>query len=350
MKQGISIQDMARELERQMVSKKDYIANNMALEAILEEDKVKVKGLNGNNYALTDYAHGQLATSLGIPKKYYDKMRAEEPNLLLQNANTWLKKNPDKKSLVRVLDGNIRGVLSDSYRPLDNYDLVETVLPIMQEKQCLIRSCAITETKLYIKASLPSMSSDLPRKVGDTVEAGIVISNSEVGAGAVKIEPMILRLVCLNGLIVPDRSLRKYHVGKGLDQDIDMSILTTETRQADDKAFWLKVRDIVKSAFSKELFNAFITKMSQTSENAIVNPNVAEVVDNYRNNFKLSESAGHAILRHLIAGNDLTQFGMINATTRASQDLLNYEEATELERLGGKVIELSRKDWEYIAA
>ena len=40
--------------------------------------------------------------------------------------------------------------------------------------------------------------------VGDAVQAGFVISNSEVGLGSVKIEPLIYRLVCKNGLVLKD--------------------------------------------------------------------------------------------------------------------------------------------------
>ena len=35
--------------------------------------------------------------------------------------------------MVRTLDGQVRAVLSDRYRRLDNYDLAENVLPILQQ-------------------------------------------------------------------------------------------------------------------------------------------------------------------------------------------------------------------------
>ena len=38
-----------------------------------------------------------------------------------------------------------------------------------------------------------------------------------------------------------------------------------------------------------------------------------------------------------------------NAVTRASRDIRDYDEATELEKLGGRVIELSGQDWRQIA-
>ena len=40
---------------------------------------------------------------------------------------------------------------------------------------------------------------------------------------------------------------------------------------------------------------------------------------------------------------------MINAITRQSQDVENYDRATELERTGGKLLEMSNAAWSFIA-
>ena len=38
-------------------------------------------------------------------------------------------------------------------------------------------------------------------------------------------------------------------------------------------------------------------------------------------------------------GNDLSHDGLVNAVTRASQDIEDYNRATELERIGGVLLE-----------
>ena len=38
-------------------------------------------------------------------------------------------------------------------------------------------------------------------------------------------------------------------------------------------------------------------------------------------------------------GNDLSHYGLVNAVTRASQDIEDYNRATELERIGGVLLE-----------
>ena len=69
-------------------------------------------------------------------------------------------------------------------------------------KNCTIASCDITETHLYLKVINKSMKAEIAK--GDIVQAGFVVSNSEIGLGASKVEPLVYRLVCKNGMISRD--------------------------------------------------------------------------------------------------------------------------------------------------
>ena len=189
---------------------------------------------------LTKNGHIQLAQMCDIPKKYYDKM-LDSPELLQRNVEHWLKNNNEKR-MVRSLDGNIRAILSDKYRRLDNYDLAFNVLPMLQEADAEIESCDITDNKIYIKAITHKVQGEVAK--GDVVSAGVIISNSETGHGSLNIKPLIYRLVCKNGAIADDYAMRKYHVGR---QDEMYQIeFKNDTLTAEDTAFWLKVRDLVK--------------------------------------------------------------------------------------------------------
>jgi len=65
--------------------------------------------------------------------------------------------------------------------------------------------------------------------------------------------------------------------------------------------------------------------------------------------FRLSETERKSVLRHLTTEGALTRWGLVNALTRTAEDVESYDRATELERCGGQVIELPRRDWERIA-
>lgn len=344
---------MANELKRQLETRKDYVAQQgaISMNVSINEDKSPVlEGINGGAMALTRHAHGQMAGYTGIPKAYYDRMLEHGPELLCRNVTHWLHKNPDEGRLVRTLDGNVRGILSPKYRPLDNYDLADVALPVLINKSCKIVSADLTETRMYIKAVLPSLEAEIKgsRQTGDVVQAGIVISNSEVGAGAVRVEPMIYRLVCLNGMIAPDSALRKYHVGKGNEVDGIQELLTTETKRADDRAFWMKVRDVLQGAFNETVFHALVKKMEDAAQQKIEGfaPRVVEVV---AERLGLPKSSGDSIMTHLIEGGDLSRWGLVNAITRCANEEQDYEFATTLERAGGKVLELAPDQWKEVS-
>ena len=70
-------------------------------------------------------------------------------------------------------------MLSDRYRRLDNYELAENVLPILQRLEgARFESVELTETKMYLKVVTPRVEYEIAP--GDVVQAGIVITNSEV--------------------------------------------------------------------------------------------------------------------------------------------------------------------------
>ena len=75
--------------------------------------------------------------------------------------NTWLQSDEDWRML-RTLDGQVRAVLSDRYRRLDNFDLAESVLPILQQlPEVRFESVELTETKMYLKCITPRLKYEI---------------------------------------------------------------------------------------------------------------------------------------------------------------------------------------------
>ncbi len=349
MKNGRSLQALAMELDRQRVSKRDLVLpsalihhtthDNGATELLVQEPQ------EPRRYEVTPLARKQLADKLKIPLAYFERMRTEQPQLLDRNVNTWLEREGDRHML-RTLDGRVRAVLSDRYRRLDNYDLAEQVFPILGKLDGRIESAELTETKMYIKYILPRLQYEM--RVGDVVQAGIVISNSEVGQGTLSVQPLLFRLVCSNGMIAADQSLRKTHLGRAIGSDELVTVFQDDTLRADDQAFFLKVRDVVQSALSEATFMQVATKMQKTMGIELAGSPV-KTVEVLRQRYTLSEAEGDGVLRHLITGGDLTGYGLVNAVTHYSKEVADYDRATEFEALGGKLIELSSREWKGLA-
>jgi hypothetical protein len=298
-------------------------------------------------YGVTPLARRQLADKLKIPHAYFERMREEQPVLLDRNVNTWLQSEDDRRML-RTLDGQVRAVLSDRYRRLDNFDLAESVLPILQQlPDVRFESVELTETRMYLKCITSRLTYEMAP--GDVVQAGVVISNSEVGQGTLSVQPLLYRLVCRNGLIAADRSLRKTHVGRSLGtEDEGLQVYQDDTLRADDKAFFLKVRDVVRAAVSEASFRQTAQKLQKTLRIPLVGDPV-KTVEVLAQRYTLNDVERSGVLRHLITEGELSGYGLVNAVTHYSQEIDDYDRATEFEALGGKLIELGTAEWKGLA-
>lgn len=343
MKQGKTISQLAAEIERQQNAKRDFIADTREI-AMTGDLRIRV---GSESFAVNDVAHRQIGEKAGIPAKYYDRMRKAAPQLLSVNVNEWLHREPERR-MVRTLDGTARAVLTDRYQRIDNEHIAEVVLPVLAETPGIrVASTEITDSRLYIKAVNELVRAEV--RVGDPVEAGVLITNSEIGLGAVAISPLVNRLVCTNGLVLADQKYRRNHVGRragGGDEVYEM--LSDETLRADDRAILLQVRDIVRAALDQARFAVTVEKMRSAAESQKMQDPI-QTVELLSARLSLQEGEKPSILRHLIEGGDLTRWGMVNAITRAAQDIESYDRSTELEVIGGKVLELSKTDWRELA-
>ncbi len=369
MKTGKTLQELATELDRQTKTRRDFIAPQARIEAVpvsvAEGGGIRIGGVNGGDMPVRPHGHKQLSDLLGIPTRYYQRMAEEQPDLLAHNVNTWLRADPENKRMIRTLDGEVRAVLSPKYRPLDNFDLAQVVLPKLIELNAQIVSAELTETRMYVKAILPALSDDLPPgmtwgnghnavaeyrgNAAGKVVAAIVVSNSEVGAGTLRVEPSVFTTWCTNLAILKERAMRKYHIGRSFEADAHLEVFRDETRQADDRAFFMKVADVTAAAFDRKLFEAAVKDIHMAAERPIESKELAKVVDAAVVQLSLPPSSSGSILTYLAQGGDLSQWGLSSAITAASTALADYEDATAFERAGGEVITLSPKEWSVIS-
>ena len=355
MKTGRTLADLAQELERQAVTKRDFLISTATTECVPpttdHPGAYLLRFMVGNDElcpVVQDLCHEQLSAHLGIPKPYYDRMCTQLPVLLAQNINAWFRYQPERR-LLRTLDHGARAFLSDRYRPLDHHDLAEAVLPVLVETPGVeIVSCEVTERRLYLKAVNHRVEGEVA--LGDVVQAGVAIANSEVGDGALRIEPLVYRLVCRNGMIAADHAMRRMHTGSRLggNGEVQWELLRDETKAQSERALWMQVQDLVRASLTQALFQQLLAKLQETTQQPITgDPHAA--VEVTAEKFRLTETERKSVLRHLTTGGSLTRWGLVNALTRTAEDVESYDRATELERCGGQVIELPRRDWERIA-
>jgi hypothetical protein len=151
MKQGRTLTQLALEIERQQGREAGYYRADRqdAYVARSTRSATSSRGKFGTmlavgealEYRVNSIGHDQIGAHAGIPSKYYDRMLAEAPDLLATNVNRWFEKYPAPR-LVRTMDKTVRAFLSDSYRPLENFDLAQAVFPVLADlssKSCRAR-------------------------------------------------------------------------------------------------------------------------------------------------------------------------------------------------------------------
>ena len=136
MKSGISLVDMAKEIQRQADLKADYMLDTRSLRLEPFDSKLYLNAYDQSGVPalepleVNSIAHRQIGTHLKIPAAYYDKMLEEYPQLLAQNVNAWFQREPSVR-MIRTIEGTARAFLSNRYRRIDNLDIASIVLPVL---------------------------------------------------------------------------------------------------------------------------------------------------------------------------------------------------------------------------
>lgn len=351
MKEGLSLQEMAATIERQSKLKEDYLVDtqNLQLEPFGDEVYLHMqdKGLDVvEPLEVGRIAHRQIGTHLKIPAAYYDRMLEDYPELLAQNVNAWLHREPTTR-MIRTMSGTARAFLSNRYRRLDNLEVAQAVLPIIGEMQGVhFESCEVTESRMYLKVVNTRLQAEVTP--GDIVQAGIIISNSEVGQGSVCVQPLVYRLVCSNGMVINDAQTRRNHVGRVNDVTENFQLYSDATLAADDKAFMMKLQDTVRAAVDEARFSQIVGMMQNAKQAVMETKDIPGVVRLASREFHITDEESTGVLQHLIEGKDLTLYGLANAITRHSQDVESYDRATELESIGYNVLSMPSRQWNRI--
>lgn len=313
--------------------------------------------------ALNAHAHRQLAKTLGIPQKYYQRMLADDPALLATNANRWLHTMPERNNgkpvlkMVRTLqvptngDGKLpvrcaRGVLSNSYRRLDALEVVQELLPVLQDPSSgwQVQQCGVTDISLAIELKHMTLAADVG--VGDEVALAVRISTSDVGRRALTASFGVERLVCTNLMTVPQWDQRVVHMGGKQAEMVE--VLSDRTLRLEDKTTIAKFRDVVLAMADPTRLARLMEDLQAGAAAQLADPVAACQV--LGNNMGLGEGELHAVQGAMtLAENTNTVWGLANALTATARQM-DFERKAELEAAAGKLMTAPRSWQQYTEA
>lgn len=350
--------DLAQILQRQHEAKIDMVAPASALS--FENGNLNVQGLppiltetgvtmaNGT-YRPTTVADEGIASKLGIPLAYLRRMRTDKIDLYDANVMGWLAEDPARKFLLRGFAGHqggegvLRAFLSDSYKMIDNWDVLMAALSGVKASghDVKITGCDLTDRRMivrveseHIKVLAPSLlkgyRSPFTGQSGDelpVVSAGFVIANSEVGAGAFTITPRVTVKVCENGMTIQKDALRAVHLGAKLDEGVIRWSGDTETKNLE--LITAQARDAVATFLDREYVETKLTEIEKDAGRPITD--AVKTVEVVSKRMKFSEDTRESIMNHFIRGGQTTAGGLMQAITATAQTLDDADSAFELE-------------------
>ena len=138
--------------------------------------------------------------------------------------------------LIRAVDGEIKGFLSDRYRRLDSRPLIDAFAAECETHKAVPVAGHVGDVRIALKAIIPQVFALV-------ITLGVEWGNSDFGAARHTVRPFILRVACLNGATATN-ALAETHLGRQLSDDIEFSNATYEL---DTKTSVSAMRDVLRN-------------------------------------------------------------------------------------------------------
>lgn len=287
------------------VVKGDVLAfdNNMHLHNISKDSK---------SYGMTQHSFSQLCAKLGVPVAYMKKCMSNRnkfgSNLAQYNMNTWLD-TCDKDLLLRLNGDTIRGVLSTKYSICDSEKVLEAVDRVITPNEYQLKGYMLDDERLHVR-----LIGDRLKVAGEDLFAGLQIDSSDVGRNNLKVQFLIYKQVCTNGLVIPKFGgtiFQQKHIG-----------ITSEQFQKSLVSSLDVIPDLVARA----------TSLVDLSKNSKVSQQEFEkILDSIKKDIALSDDSMNKVVSLFNERYSNTRWGVVNALTEVAQDF-SLERRLEIEQ------------------
>lgn len=289
---------------------------------------------------LTHWSFGQLCAHVDAPANY---LRSIGPTLAAQNLNYGLanrKSTGNDASLMFHSNGSLllRSVTTEQYSRYWNYELAARLLELEQRgvgwepaRPDIRISLGNDEPALYASDHdmfcMMRNKQSVVREAGNGagLQRGVIVSNSEVGAGALKMLRFLYREMCGNHIIwgasnVTEISVR--HVGdvRSRFQHAELALKKYADESAsEDEAIITQAQTKRLAMTKEEVLDLLFGKHLGISRKALENSYAAVIPEQ--------------------DGDPRTVWGIVQGITRHSQTLPYADQRTQMDKAAGKLME-----------
>ena len=278
MKKGNKIKEVLNQLKADTQMKDDFIVPLKSFDVLSTKEQYpnlliskRIDSQSGIELKMTDHSIGQLCHKLEIGTSYIRKCLPFQ-ELVTTNLNHWIEHTKNRNLMVRSKDDTARAILSDRYKRIDNELVANKTLSMLIDMKAELKYCSYNGDQLNLTATLPKLKGEV--KEGDLVTGGVTITNCEVGTSSLKVQPFVYRLVCTNGMVVPEYlgTFLAKHVGKKLEtpEEDDQGIIVVEKmldklKALSDPKVFQDILGDMRYAQSQHVQSTEIVKLAKTN-------------------------------------------------------------------------------------
>lgn len=267
------IADAIAQIERTNSLLDDYIVPTERLSFTHQnaEDRVILTFQNptastlSNSFSLHPHATGQIADKMGVPSGYLKKLcygSEWEKYLATTIMNTHNENTRRDRVLIRAVQNEVRGYLSDRYRRLNGMEIFTAFLIGAQATNSVLVDAYSGETKGFLEVIHPEIIEfDTPLNGKQFACFGARIRNSDFGDGALELRIFMMNVVCMNGM-VGESLLKEFHLGNRLPLDLKLS---EDTYIKETQAKAALVADIMRQVYLPQNTERMIEAVTKSS-------------------------------------------------------------------------------------
>lgn len=227
-------------------------------------NKQLLVGYGDQEAGLNNHATKQMANRFGIPTPYIKSLMESEwgRNLAVKVLNEHAKKSDPQRVLVRNVNDEVRGVLSDSYKRINSMMVFMAFLEAANTKGAILFNGAIDETKSFIEVVQPEVVEiETPANGTLHIVFGAELRNSDFGDGRLNLRTFYLNVACLNGQI-GTKFLNEVHRGGRLPENL---VLSQETYTKESEAQASLTTDAMSHLFDPDNMRGEVERIQRAS-------------------------------------------------------------------------------------
>jgi hypothetical protein len=329
----------------------DRVIKTNALKFVPTGNGVEVLVGGESQETIHDHALGQFCGRGKFNLKYGRQLEAMAKEAQGENGSDWARelmahnlnelyqRGPasGKRYLMRSVDTQVRGWLSDRYRRLDCRPLLTAFheLAIQQAGAVPMRGYALA-TKVAIRVVLPTIFEPIPNQ---PMLYGLEWHNSDFGHGTHSLRAFIHQPFCTNEC-TRDDVLREVHKGGRLSDDFAYS---QKTYELDQLASESALKDTIKGLLAPAAVDSTMLLLKKAHDEKIEPKKIPQMLKQLRKSEieAVKEAFTSADIENLSPGQN--RWRLSNAISFVATTTEDKYRALELERMSGKVAGLASR-------